>query len=316
MNRTQRLRLVLFYCALIVLAQSCASLKQSSLPAMQNGSHTLQHGTYQRSYYLHVPPSLPPNQPLSLVLVFHGGGGQGKGMEGISGFSALADKQGFIVAYPDGVGHRWRTYPEATPEHKAVDDVGFTSALIDQLSQMFQIAPERIYAAGISNGAAFSFRLACELSSRIAAIGTVAGALSGLEASHCKPDHAVAVIDFHGTADPIIRYDGGVVRGAENAEPLLSTPDTITHWRQIDGCPSVDQRVALPHSTSADTTSVEEQASEACKGGTAVVAYTINDGGHTWPGGPQYLPVVLIGKTNRDIMATDLIWDFFRRHPR
>ncbi|MBA3943734.1 MAG: hypothetical protein H0X37_04140 [Herpetosiphonaceae bacterium] len=288
----------------------------SGQPSMVSGTYSLQHGNYLRTYVLHVPPSLPVGQSVPLVLVFHGAGGSGKSTEGLTNFSAMADQQGFVVAYPDGVGHVWRAKPETTPEDLAVDDLGFTSALIDQLSQAFQIDPNRIFASGISNGAGFSYRLACEMSSRISAIGPVAGAITGTEAAQCHPDHPVAVIDFHGTADPIINYNGGVPSIGKSSAPLLSTPDTVALWRQIDGCPATVQNQAQPHLDPADTTSVDEQSDGPCLAGTAVNAYAIIGGGHTWPGGPQYAPVSSIGKTTHDINATSLIWSFFASHHR
>ncbi len=283
---------------------------------LQSGTQTLQHGNYPRSYELHVPPSLPANQPVALVLVFHGGAGSGKSTERLTNFSAMADQQGFVVAYPDGVGRQWHDQPDTTPEAKAIDDVGFISALIDRLSQAFRIDSNRVYATGISNGAGLSYRLACELSGKIAAIGPVAGALGVTEVNQCHPDHAVAVIDFHGTGDPVINYNGGTVKLGKNPPVLLSTPDTIARWRQIDGCPAPGQAQALPHRDAADTTHVERQLSGSCRAGTAVDAYIIAGGGHTWPGGPQYLPERAVGKVNKDINATDLIWNFFAQHPK
>ncbi|MBA3944881.1 MAG: esterase [Herpetosiphonaceae bacterium] len=326
MRRMKRCLVILVCIFMTIVVLSCGllarrrALRQQSIahpaPATQSGVHTLQHGTYLRTYELHVPPSLPANRPVPLVLVFHGGSGQGKSTEGLTGFNQTADKQGFIVAYPDGVGRRWRDQPELTPDDKAVDDVGFASALIDQISHTFQIAPNRIYSTGISNGAGFSYRLACELSDKIAAIGPVAGAIGVEEVSHCNPPHPVAVIDFHGTADPIIHYTGGVVTMGKNAPTLLSTPDTVARWRQIDGCPPPGPTETLPRINTADTTSVDRQLTGPCRDDTAVDAYTINGGGHTWPSGPQYMPAFVVGKVSRQIIATDLIWDFFSRHPK
>ncbi|MBA3945876.1 MAG: esterase [Herpetosiphonaceae bacterium] len=283
---------------------------------LQSGTQTLQHNNYNRSYELHVPPSLPANQPVALVLVFHGGAGSGKTTERLTNFSAMADKQGFVVVYPDGVGREWHDQPDTTPEAKAIDDVGFVSALIDRLSQAFRIDPNRVYSTGISNGAGLSYRLACELSGKIAAIGPVAGALGVTEAAQCHPDHPVAVIDFHGTGDPIIDYNGGAVKAGRNPPVLLSTPDTVARWRQIDGCPAPGQTQTLAHHDAADTTRLKQQLTGPCKAGTAVNAYTIVDGGHTWPGGSQYLPVARVGRVNKDINATDAIWNFFAQHPR
>ncbi len=326
MRRMKRCFVILACIVLTIVVLSCGllarrrALRQQSIahpaPATQSGVHTLQHGSYLRTYYLHVPPSLPTNRSVPLVLAFHGGGGQGKSTEGLTGFSKIADQQGFIVVYPDGVNRQWRDQRESTAVDKAVDDVGFASALIDQLSQTFQIDPNRIYSTGISNGAGFSYRLACELSGKIAAIGPVAGAMGVQAASLCKPTHPVAVIDFHGTADPIIHYTGGVVTVGKNASLLLSTPDTVARWRQIDGCPPPGSAQGLPRSNTSDTTTVDRQLTGPCASGTAVDAYTINGGGHTWPGGPQYLPTFVVGKVSHQLIATDLIWDFFVRHPK
>ncbi len=338
MARRQHLIVYLFWFFLIALLLSCALTtqqqtqrnqqrdQQQSKPQNngqrqaqqrpQNGDQTIQVGDVQRTYYLHVPSSYDGTKPVPLVLVFHGGGGNGKGMEGFTGFSALADGKSFIVAYPDGIDHRWRSQPETTPEDQKVNDVGFVSTLIDHLSQTFNIDPKRVYAAGMSNGGVFAYRLACEISGKIAAIASVAGAMSANEASRCNPDQPVAIIAFHGTDDPIIHYQGGTVRSLSNSEDVLSVPDTIARWRRIDGCSATVQAEAVPHVNSADQTHVEREGPSNCEKGAPVELYTIAGGGHTWPGAFQYLPEGLIGKMNKDVSATELIWDFFMHHAK
>src|SRR5262249_8322287 len=137
------------------------------------GNHdgTIQFGGLQRTYHLHVPPSYTGQKATPLVFVFHGGGGNGEDAGSLTGFSQCSDQKGFLVVYPDGVDQHWNDGRGTTPpEQQGVDDVGFVSALLEQLAQTLYVDPKRVYATGMSNGAIFTQRLGCELSEKIAAI--------------------------------------------------------------------------------------------------------------------------------------------------
>ena len=269
---------------------------------------TLQVAGARRSYLLFLPSSWQRGRPLPLVLVFHGAGGRGSGMARHTGFSRLAEREGFAVAYPDGVDRRWN---DGRGIGGARDDVGFVRQLVDTLERELGIDPRRVYAAGISNGAMFSHRLACDLPGVLAAIAPVAGAVPTGLADRCGAAAPVAVVAFQGTADPFVPYAGGGVglrRGA-----VLSAERSAGFWARVNGCgPAPDAEPAIDSVT--DGTRLRRASYPGCRENRSVVLYTIEGGGHTWPGGPAARG--RIGRASREIDATDAIWAFFQRHPR
>ncbi len=180
------------------LGAAAARLSAQS-PSSEQARRLAVHGV-QRTYLLHVPASLDRTTPAPLVLVLHGAGGRGAGFARHTGFSELAEERGFIAVYPDGIRRRWNDGRSAGPSQ---DDVGFIRSLLDTLKTEFAIDTRRIYATGISNGAMFSYRLACDLPGVFAAIAPVAGALPAELAPRCTHAEPIAIAAFQGTADSI-----------------------------------------------------------------------------------------------------------------
>lgn len=278
---------------------------------------TMSSGGRERTYHVHVPTTVQTGGPLPLVLVFHGGGGTGVGAARLYGFNQLADARGFLAVYPDGVDRHWndgrRPAGERWVNAVLLDDAGFISALIDHLRATVQIDPRRVYAAGMSNGGIFSHRLACELSGKIAAIAPVAGTIAAPEAPQCAPGAPVSVIEWHGTDDRFVPYEGGeILRRAEGGR-VLSVDETIALWAKLNGCPAAVQRSNLAPVDPADHTRVRRTVYGPCRLESEVALYTIEGGGHTWPG---TAPLAIIEPTSRQVNATQVIWEFFERHPR
>lgn len=270
-----------------------------------------------RSYLLYLPPAVSQQSALPLLLAFHGGGGQGQSMQGLTGFNALASQKGFIVVYPDAVDKNWndgRGSPFLASQREGINDTGFVSALIDHLSHNLNIDAKRIYAIGMSNGGIFSQMAGCELAGKIAAIAPVAGSMATKLAPSCNPARPIPVMMIMGTDDPLVPWQGGAVV-ADKRGTVLSVADTIKKWVTFDGCDSAPAVTREPDKDPQDGTQVRREAYSGCKNSTEVILYAVEGGGHAWPGGPQYAPQALIGKTNRDINASQLIWDFFSRHP-
>lgn len=277
-------------------------------------SASLISGNLARTYVVHLPLNYEPGRPVPLVLMFHGGGGAGRIMHRLTGMNALADQQHFLVVYPDGWQRRWADGRGTTPpDREGIDDVAFISALIETLATQFTLDPRRIYAAGISNGGFFSFRLGCLLSDKIAAIATVAATLPANLATNHPARRPVPLLFVHGTADAIVPAAGGMMRLGAGGH-ILSTTETAAFWAGRNGCaggPVTENPPLLVD----DGTHVQRTIYTDCAQNASVVFYNVINGGHTWPGGRQYAPVRAVGKTTRNLDATTLIWDFFKTHP-
>lgn len=279
---------------------------------------TLQVGAVQRSYRLHVAKGLDAARPAPLLLVFHGGGGTPEQIERESRFSELADREGFVVAYPAGQRRGWndgRGSEAIAAQRDGNDDIGFVAALIDELSASLRIDPKRIYATGISNGAMFSHRVALELSPRISAIATVAGGLPQPLLARFDPQAPVSALIVHGTLDPLVPYGGGEVKVLARARGnVVGAEETARQWATRDGCGVTP--LVQPVADRADGCTVTRLVYPNCGHATSVVLLRLDGGGHTWPGGSQYLPERLVGKVCRHVDGTALIWDFLQRHSK
>lgn len=254
----------------------------------------------RREYLLHVPRSLDRAKPAALVLSLHGAGGWPAMQRDLSLWSELADREGFIVAYPAGrdtAGPRvWHMSGERDPR--------FIADLIDKLSSEYSIDPRRIYVNGLSNGGGMSWALSCRMPDRFAAVGMVGPALL-LPPTWCKSTRPVPVIGIHGLRDTAAPYHGGRSWIAPRFEPFL---DFGAAWARRNGCTAHPKDVAI-----GDGVTLREY--EGCAHGATVALYTLRDGGHTWPGGPD-LPEWFMGRTVRDFDATGEMWRFFERHAR
>lgn len=273
-------------------------------------TRTLEHAGQQRSYRLHTPPDDQPGTPVPLMIVLHGLLGDGAMMEPFTRMNEVADREGFVVAYPDGLNRMWRFWehdvtPESPLKTGEIDDVGFIAAIIDVLVQEKTVDARRVYVTGLSNGGYMSNRLACSLSHKIAAIAPVAGTMVPL-LNKGAPERAVPVVYFHGTADRIVGYDG--VDQITKGKASLSAEQLCQWWAETNQCLEPLPIEDLPD-TVADSTLVKKHVFPAGAGGAPVVFYEITGGGHTWPGGgPQ--PEQWIGRVCRDISASELIWEF------
>ena len=260
----------------------------------------------EREYLLHVPKSYDPAKPTPLVISLHGGAGWPALQKETSRWNTVADSEGFIVVYPSGISGRG---PRAWPMSPSglAKDVRFISDLIDALKAAYNIDSTRVYADGLSNGGGMAFVLSCTLSDRLAAVGMVASAQL-LPFDWCKDRRAVPMIAFHGTADRTVPYHGGTSWVAPVAFPDM--PTWAADWARRNRCrpDPVESAVA------ADVT---RQEYTGCADDAAVVLYTVEGGGHSWPGGGP-LPEWLVGATSRSIDATSQMWAFFRerRLPR
>jgi polyhydroxybutyrate depolymerase len=296
----------------IVIAGAIALFCASDVRGVRAEGATLTVGGVVRTYVLHVPAKLAARVPL--VLAFHGHGGTGEGMERLSGFDALADRDGFIVAYPSGVDRGWTDDRFTAPGMP--DDLAFTAALLDSLEARYPIDRSRVYAAGMSNGAIFAESLACKLGDRFAAVAAVAGALPVPDRAGCPASQPVSVVQINGTLDPVLPFAGGPIGTFGTRGSVLSVPDTIAFWAAHDACASAPNVSLLAIREPSDGTSVRREEHAGCRDGTSVLAYSVIGAGHVWPGGTQYLPPSFIGRGTDQFDATSAIVSFFMEHSR
>ena len=260
-----------------------------------------------RRFLVHVPKGyLGTDMPA--VLNFHGWGSNAHQQLDLSGMNAIADREGFIVAYPEGTGtiagfNAGGCCGEALAGQ--VDDVAFVRELVAKLDSVFKLDRRRLFATGMSNGGFMAHRLGCEMSDVFAGIAPVAGVM-GMPS--CTPSHPVSVLQFHGTADPLVGYRSG------GLAVFTSVEDTVRDWAKRDRCPGLAAGWASDsRRVTFERGDVRCETYTGCAQGTEVGLCRIDGGGHTWPGGP---PVPQFGKTTTEISATEAMWSFFVRHPK
>jgi len=241
----------------------------------------------ERSYTRYLPADYTPDSLYPLVFNLHGFGSNAIEQQLYSGFNLVADTAGVIVVYPNGVDNEWNVYSSG-----GINDVGFISALIDTMVAHYSVDLGRVYSTGMSMGGFMSYRLACELETRIAAIASVTG-LS--VANPCEPSRPVPILQMHGTADPVVPYAG--------------VPLTISYWTEHNNCPADPVVTDLPDIDTTDNCTVTVSYYGLCDDSSEVILYTINGGEHTWPGA-----LINIGVTNRDINGSVEIWNFFKKY--
>ena len=282
----------------------------------RDASASISVGGHNRTYRLHVPPSYDGTKAVPLVLALHGRLGTGEGQERLGHLDKVSDEQDFIVVYPDGLDRSWADGRGATPSDKNnVDDVKFPSELINKLASEYKIDAGRVYAAGMSNGGFMSARLACSLADKIAAVGIVAASLSTNTAETCKPAMPVSVLIIQGTQDPLVPFQGGALGKNGDRGEVLSHAATVEKFAVLNRCSGTPQKKQITDDAK-DGTSIQILDYTGCAAGSEVRGYTIEGGGHAWPGGMQYLPAAMIGKTSHNLDASETIWEFFAAHSR
>lgn len=265
----------------------------------------------QRTYFLYAPKPKLDENPMPLVIGFHGGRSTPQRFAQTTGFNQLAERERFIVAYPAGIEQNWNDGREAEglPQQ---NDVAFVSALIDDIQKVRSIDRNKIYATGISNGGFMTQRLACELNHKIAAFAAVAATMATPQAARCHPNRAVPVLMMSSPDDQFVPWQGGRMTRGEGGT-ILSIPQVVDFWKMNNQC-SVTSTVIVPASTGvADGTQIRSFSHQGASPHSEVTLVRIDGGGHTWPGGARQ-PEWLVGKTTQQLNGSQFIWKFFRRH--
>lgn len=292
----------------------------STLPTpLKAGRFTISLKTdkYLRTAQVHIPRGYKPDSKPPLVLLLHGGGGSGTSALDRDGWAALADKEGFLVVAPEGLGTRpavaanFKTNPaiwysgQQNPVLAAltgVDDVAFIRQLLDTLRVQLPHDQDRVFCTGHSNGGGMTFLLASELSDRFAAIACVAGRLT---IENPKPTKPLPTLYIIGTIDPLMPLAGGEVKSPWGGSwTNRAVEEQLTQWAEVLGCEKEAKLIS-----DKDDVRKEEYPSKT-KGPTLTVLY-LNGHGHHWPGAKQSLPESMIGPIKSKLDATETIWDFF-----
>ncbi len=259
-----------------------------------NGSIT--HGGLQRDYILYVPATYSAGTAVPLVFNFHGYTSNASQQIWYGSFTEIADTAGFIVIHPEGtLDNSGNTHFNVGWGGSTVDDIGFTSALIDSISAEYSIDQNRVYSTGMSNGGYFSYHLACNLSVKIAAIASVTGAMSQYTQAICNPSHPTPVMEIHGTADLTVPFND-IISG-------------LGYWRNYNNCNPIADTTIIPDLVLGDWSTVEHIVFDNGDNGVTTDLFKVINGEHTWPGSN-----FTMGVTNYDINASVEIWKFFSRY--
>lgn len=285
----------------VLLLSGCARLDAANdeFP-VGTTQHDVRVGGVDRNYLVTVPENLPDGA--SLVLVLHGGFGSAEQAREAYGWDALAATEGFVVAYPDGLGRAWNAGDGCcgTSGERGIDDVAFLEAVVTQLKVGLDLSADRVFATGMSNGAMMSYRLACDTET-FRAIGAVAGTILGT----CDNPARASVIHIHGEADESVHLDGSPGTGAEQIDGM-PIADANALWRAVDGCEEPVVTTETEITTSLAT----------CADDRAVELITIAGAGHQWPGSVRSEAQERLGSDEpyAGLDATATIWAFFASH--
>jgi polyhydroxybutyrate depolymerase len=289
--------------ALVVLLCFVSSLAWAATDnVMALEKRALRIGTTERTYHLYMPKNLPPDKALPLVLAFHGRGKEGTGAAFAqkTQFNVLAQKEGFMVAYPDGVEGKWLD-GGLMNDPRYAKDVEFANAVIDDVAKCHPVDARRIYTTGFSNGAAFSYLLAIRLSHRIAAMASVGANMSRQFLNEMTPDkEPVSLLQFCGSNDAFCG------RERLQFDYLISLKENLDAWIKHNGCASEDKTQTLLKTDNGGKLPPAKVWANGRKG-TEVVLLWLDSATHGWP--------IPTGKDGT-LDPTPLIWEFFKTHPK
>jgi len=260
----------------------CSGAMAGAMAGTMDQDVMLTHGGMARSYILHLAPAADGKKPIPVLLSIHGFTSSNTGQRAVTGQNEVADKHGFVVAYPQGTGMQRGFNAGSCCIGGEVDDLGFMRAIVEDIGKRTCIDRRRVYATGISNGGMMSFRLACQADDVFAAVGPVVGQTW---VTPCEPKRGVPIISFNGTADMTVKY--------EMANPLNEM------WAVRDACKSG------PVTEKIGSTQSRCKVWSDCRDGAEVRVCSLEGMNHCQPGRPNC--------NNQDIDANEAMWKFFER---
>jgi polyhydroxybutyrate depolymerase len=301
----------LFYIAALLITLS-------PLQARADELHTLMSGGQSRNYLLHLPPGWQSGRPGPVVVALHGMLQSEEGMNSYLGLNQVADREGFAVVYPHGLGNAWKD--GRAPQLRMTfwsppsDDVEFLAKLVANLTEKAIADPSRVYLTGLSNGGYMVYRMACERPELFAAFATLSATVPSTYVNSCKPARAVPVLMINGTADMIVPFYGNGLGGSMSLLPVTSTAKLFA---KLNGCDKPAES-PVPTRGGYGGTSVTLIYWNKCREQSAVVLFRVNGGGHQSPsiGEGRVTPMGLqmLGMRNHDIDAAEEVWAFFKHY--
>jgi len=268
----------------------------------------------KRQFVIKKPPNWNKNKKFPLIIALHGGGSSWRKFNNGTTKHTLdieTNKQNIIYILPQAINKHWNdgrgTFSEDSP-----DDVEFISQLISFAIDKYKVDPKKIYIVGMSNGGMMAIRLAIELSDKIKAVAAVS-ALLNTKIRFKEPKKSVSFLLIHGTEDPVIPFKGGDIKAfsfTKSRGKVVSARKTIDYFLNHNVC-STRPIKTFQDKRPFDKTSINVELYNRCYGSSQVELIQVNDGGHAWPGGKQYLPVGIIGRASREINAGKVIVNFF-----
>ncbi len=324
MNILKNILLFMLVLVLVVPVSSAKDkdsfIKNKLQNLYQNKLFFINYQGLKRKYLVHIPKTYKSSDKIPVVINLHGGGGDILNAMKQTQMNKKSDEAGFLLVYPQGTGlvigkKIFGTWNAGRccgwAKENDIDDVGFIKKVIEDLKENFNVDEKRIYATGHSNGALMCYRLACELSTEIAAIAPNA-ALDSVD--YCNPRRNVPILHLHGTDDPAALFNGGHCGGRMTNDPgwdCSGVIDYIDKWKSMQGC--IGDKKIFYKKGKASCYVYDE-----CDGFSEVGLCIIEGAGHTWPSG-EYFPNTdkfkeAVGEINYDLAANDIIWDFFKKH--
>jgi len=283
----------------IIFVNSCNTIKVAS-PTENAAFQTISHNGVEREYLIHVPPSYQKNKSVPLLLSFHGYTNSANELMETAQFNTLADKNDFIVIYPQGLIYKscctfWNA--DGFFDDSIVDDIGFVDKLIDNIADKYNIDTNRIYSTGFSNGAFMSFDLACKLSTKIAAIASVGGSMTSNMYNSCNPSHQIPILMFHGTKDENVPWEG--------MDDLMIPQDTlISYWSKFNKTNADVVQTQIKDLNKKDNITVKKHSYKNGLNGSEVILYKVTNGKHKWYEADK----------NENINTSEIIWDFLSQY--
>lgn len=277
---------------------------------------SIEHQNLQRKFMIHLPPNFNNSSKRPLVINLHGGSGNMVNAQGFSLFNPVADNNNFVILWPQGYGiaspgFSWADGRNTSADQEGIDDVGFILKLTDTIINRFNIDTNRIYICGFSNGGFMVQRIACENPKTFAAMATLGCSMDTNLYKNCNPSKSIPFAFFNGTSDPAMPYFGGSMQNPQ-VTPVIPVDSMVNFWVKENKCITKIPKINVPDTFINDNSTVELYEFNDCDCNSKIKFYKIINGGHTWPG--VYIPSQesVLGVTNRDINASNEIWNFFK----